>query len=108
MKLPSESAFSTYHEALFTLTRPVRWSITLSVTRMYPYGARWHGTFPAGIYKTTDGGESWREHNVGWTNDGVFSLAFHPRDTNIIYAGTYNGMNRSMDGGERWEMWDNG
>jgi photosystem II stability/assembly factor-like uncharacterized protein len=66
------------------------------------------GTFPAGIYKTTDGGANWREHNVGWTNDGVFSLVFHPEDMNIVYAGTYNGVNRSADGGEHWEMWDNG
>ena len=66
------------------------------------------GTFPAGIYKTTDGGTTWRERNVGWTNDGVFSLVFHPENTDIIYAGTYNGINRSTDGGEHWEVWDEG
>jgi len=66
------------------------------------------GTFPAGIYKTTDGGEHWRESNVGWTNDGVFCLAFHPEDTNVVYAGTYNGINRSLDAGGHWEMWDEG
>jgi len=66
------------------------------------------GTFPAGIYKSTDKGQSWRESNVGWTNDGVFCLVFHPENPNIIYAGTYNGLNRSTDGGDHWEMWDNG
>jgi photosystem II stability/assembly factor-like uncharacterized protein len=66
------------------------------------------GTFPAGIYRSDDGGESWRESNVGWTNDGVFSLVFHPDDPNIIYAGTYNGLNRSLDAGAYWEMCDNG
>ncbi len=66
------------------------------------------GTFPAGIYKSTDGGQSWRERNVGWTNDGVFSLVFRPGNTKIIYAGTYNGVNRSLDAGEHWEMWDKG
>jgi len=66
------------------------------------------GTFPAGIYKSTDGGQSWRESNVGWTNDGVFSLVFHPENPDIIYAGTYNGLNRSTDGGAHWEMWDQG
>ena len=66
------------------------------------------GSFPAGVYKTTDGGKTWRERNVGWTNDGVFSLVFHPEDIDIIYAGTYNGVNRSTNGGEHWEMWDNG
>ena len=66
------------------------------------------GTFPAGIYRTTDGGEHWLEQNVGWTNDGVFCLVFHPEDTDVIYAGTYNGVNRSLDGGEHWEMWNSG
>lgn len=66
------------------------------------------GTFPSGIFKSTDGGATWREHNVGWTNDGVFSLAFHPNDPEIVYAGTYNGLNRTVDGGLHWEMWDEG
>jgi photosystem II stability/assembly factor-like uncharacterized protein len=66
------------------------------------------GTFPAGVYKSTDGGVSWRESNVGWTNDGVFSLVFHPENPDIIYAGTYNGVNRSTDGGAHWEIWDQG
>ena len=39
---------------------------------------------------------------------GVFSLVFHPDSTGIIYAGTYNGVNRSLDGGDHWEMWDEG
>ncbi len=66
------------------------------------------GTFPTGIYKSIDGGQTWREHNVGWTNDGVFSLVFHPDNPEIVYAGTYNGVNRSIDGGEHWQIWDSG
>ena len=66
------------------------------------------GTFPAGVYKTIDGGKHWLEHNVGWTNDGVFCLVFHPDNPNIVYAGTYNGLNRSLDAGAHWEMWDEG
>ncbi len=66
------------------------------------------GTFPQGIYKSTDGGDNWRESNVGWTNDGVFRLVCHPADPQIVYAGTYNGMNRSVDFGEHWQIWDEG
>jgi photosystem II stability/assembly factor-like uncharacterized protein len=60
------------------------------------------------MYKSTDGGESWKEINVGWLNDGVFSLVFHPNDPDTLYAGTYNGVSRSVDGGEHWEIWDEG
>ncbi len=66
------------------------------------------GAFPVGMFRSTDGGESWKEINVGWTNDGVFSLVFHPDNPDIIYAGTYNGVSRSTDGGDHWEMWDEG
>ncbi len=66
------------------------------------------GTFPAGIYKTIDGGKSWFESNTGWENDGVFSLVNHPYNSDIIYAGTYNGVSRSLDRGSTWEMWNDG
>jgi photosystem II stability/assembly factor-like uncharacterized protein len=66
------------------------------------------GTFPQGIYKSKDGGATWKERNIGFTNDGVFSLVCHPENPELVYAGTYNGMNRSLDFGDHWEMWDNG
>ena len=66
------------------------------------------GCFPAGIYTSVDAGQSWRESNVGWTLDGVFSLISHPLNPDTVYAGTYNGVNRSLDFGEHWEMWNIG
>ncbi|MGA1871782.1 MAG: choice-of-anchor D domain-containing protein [bacterium] len=66
------------------------------------------GTFPQGIYRSNDQGQTWIESNIGWTNDGVFSLICHPENPEIVFAGTYNGMNRSTDFGEHWEMWDHG
>jgi photosystem II stability/assembly factor-like uncharacterized protein len=66
------------------------------------------GTFPAGIFKSLDGGGTWSESNVGWLNDGVFSLVFKPGNPNTIYAGTYNGVSRSLDAGLHWERWDGG
>jgi len=67
------------------------------------------GSFPSGIYKSTDKGTTWREHNVGWLNDGVFSL-IQPlaSDPNVIMAGTYNGINISLNGGLNWQPSDNG
>ena len=66
------------------------------------------GTFPAGIFKTTDGGLSWREWNVGFLNDGVFYLVWHPREKDMIYAGTYNGLSITKDAGGHWKRWDSG
>jgi photosystem II stability/assembly factor-like uncharacterized protein len=66
------------------------------------------GTFPAGIFKSTDRGATWYERNVGWTNDGVFVLVRQPGQPDVIFAGTYNGVNRSLDGGAHWERWDSG
>jgi photosystem II stability/assembly factor-like uncharacterized protein len=66
------------------------------------------GTFPSGIYKSTDSGKTWFESNAGWENDGVFSLVHHPASSDIIYAGTYNGISRSLDRGRTWEMWNEG
>lgn len=66
------------------------------------------GCFPAGIFKSIDGGKTWYESNDGWLNDGVFSMVTYPGDPDVIYAGTYNGVSRSMDGGETWHRLDNG
>ncbi|MEW5826344.1 MAG: hypothetical protein AB1778_05880 [Candidatus Bipolaricaulota bacterium] len=66
------------------------------------------GTFPAGIFISHDAGQTYRESNVGWGNDGVFSVVFHPDDPETIFVGTYNGVNVSTDGGEHWRTLDNG
>ncbi|MBN1788454.1 MAG: hypothetical protein JW806_08690 [Sedimentisphaerales bacterium] len=66
------------------------------------------GTFPTGIFKSFDSGSSWLEYNVGWTNDGVFTMVCHPDDAEILFAGTYNGINLSTDGAEHWQMRDQG
>ena len=38
----------------------------------------------------------------------MFELVTHPDNPEIVYSGTYNGLNRSLNFGESWEMWDNG
>ena len=71
-----------------------------------------------GVFKTTDGGRSWRK--VLFINDdvGVIDLAINRDDTDLLYAVTYekyrypwhfeeggpeSGIYRSKDGGENWE-----
>jgi len=70
-----------------------------------------------GVYKTTDGGKSWR--NVLFINDstGAIDLAIDPTNPDILYAavwersrrawnfaegGISSGIYKSMDGGENW------
>jgi photosystem II stability/assembly factor-like uncharacterized protein len=39
---------------------------------------------------------------VRTSNDGMFSVTLHPSDPNILFAGTYNGIVTSTDGGATW------
>src|SRR5215475_7476598 len=39
-----------------------------------------------GLYKSTDGGKSW--HVKGLEQYKVFSIAFHPSDPKMVFAGT--------------------
>jgi photosystem II stability/assembly factor-like uncharacterized protein len=66
------------------------------------------GAFPGGIFKTTDAGSTWREANVGFENAGVLTLVSHPDDDQVLYAGTTNGIARSIDGAATWHPWDVG
>jgi photosystem II stability/assembly factor-like uncharacterized protein len=65
------------------------------------------GSSRSGIYKTTDGGLTWREYNVGLGNESVLSLALYPGDDDaprpdILYTGSTDGIARSVDGGATW------
>lgn len=70
-----------------------------------------------GVYKTADGGRSWRAVNNGLVNGNVFALAVDPKNSNIVYVGTghehehigegandhKDGLYKTIDGGEHWE-----
>lgn len=58
----------------------------------------------AGLYKTVDGGQTWRPVSLGLSGIPVLTLAMHPVDSDIIYLGTAGaGVFRSTDGGASWE-----
>lgn len=76
-----------------------------------------------GLWKTTDGGESWTRSL--WVDDstGVVELAMDPEDPDLLYAGAWqrerkdwrffgtgpgSGLYRSEDGGDTWTRLANG
>jgi len=58
-----------------------------------------------GPYRSTDHGQHWEKLDVPDHGLPVWSLAFDPRDAQIVYAGYENcEIYRSDDGGERWRQ----
>ena len=72
----------------------------------------WAGSAGGGIWKTTDGGDSWRPLNDFLASIAIGCMALDPNDPNIVYAGTGEsfagdglpgaGIFKSTDGGETW------
>jgi len=61
------------------------------------------------ILKSTNGGESWTKIKAG-TQTGLFtfnfnSVAIHPQDTALVFAGSSSGgMYKTEDGGSKWTL----
>ena len=65
------------------------------------------GTNAFGIWRSTDGGDSWtRRMPSGYVEDAARALVVHPRQPHIVYAGTDAGVYRSEDRGAKWERLD--
>ena len=72
---------------------------------MHPYNpAILYAGTNRGPYRSDDRGEHWRALEAPQQGTDVWSLAFHPNDANIIYAGYEPcAIYRSEDGGEHWK-----
>ncbi len=64
-----------------------------------------------GIFKSTDGGESWQNISTGLAvnpNTGfpyyVKSMAVHPADPDTVLAATGSGLYKTTDGGQNWTL----
>ena len=70
------------------------------------------GTEPGEVYRTADGGNNWENAsktlatqdspNTVLANVGVFALAVHPTNPNIVYAGSGTQVFKTIDGGNNW------
>ena len=86
-------------------------------------GPLWSKGGERGLYKTSNGGKSWKRvlGNNEWT--GVTDIMIDPRDSNILYAATWDrhrtvaalmgggpgtAIYRSDDGGDTWKILKNG
>lgn len=73
----------------------------------------WAGSVGGGIWKTTDGGASWRPLNDFMANLAVSTMAIDPTNPDVLYAGTGEdflnldqlsgaGIFKTTDGGTNW------
>jgi photosystem II stability/assembly factor-like uncharacterized protein len=67
------------------------------------------GTWGAGVYKSIDGGRTWRAMNNGLDNLMINSMVLDPQKPDTVYAGTYkSGVYKSTDGAQTWKQISNG
>ncbi len=86
-------------------------------------GPLWSEGGDRGVYKTTDGGQTWNAVLTIDAHTGVNDIIMDPRDPDVLYAAAYqrrrrvftylgggpgSGMYKSTDGGASWEKIDKG
>lgn len=86
-------------------------------------GPLWAPGGDRGLYKTTDGGNTWEQILKISDYTGISDIAFDPRDYNVLYATAYQrartvwtlinggpegGIHKTTDGGKTWTKLTNG
>jgi photosystem II stability/assembly factor-like uncharacterized protein len=65
----------------------------------------WAGTEDDGVFRSEDGGATWRSENHGAPLVTVYAIAIDPTNSNLIYLGTHEGgVYRSNDSGKSWQQ----
>ncbi|MFH1764187.1 MAG: hypothetical protein ABIF09_08350 [Gemmatimonadota bacterium] len=97
-----------------------------SIVYVAASGHEWTHDEYRGLYKSTDGGATWRRVLFLTDQTGVIDLVMHPTDPNTLYAATWqrirerwndprnepayggSGIYKSTDGGESWSQVNDG
>jgi PKD repeat protein/photosystem II stability/assembly factor-like uncharacterized protein len=61
-----------------------------------------------GVYRSTDGGETWEPWSSGMSCYVVGRLLMHPSNNMVIFAATSGGLFRTANGGATWTRVENG
>jgi len=71
---------------------------------VYVGGYYYNAAYYPSVFKSTDGGSNFTDVSSGLPVAGyyIYSLAVHPTNPNIVYAGAYSGIYRSTSGGSSW------
>jgi photosystem II stability/assembly factor-like uncharacterized protein len=92
--------------------KPTVWA--LAIDPLSPKNARTlYAASNAGIYKTCDGGKTWKESSNGLESKDILTLAINPQNPKILYAGCnprnpqkHNkalGLYKTEDAGKTWK-----
>lgn len=86
-------------------------------------GHLWNANEERGVFKTTDGGKSWKKVLYVDENTGCSDLSMDPQESGTLYAGMWSfrrspdffesggkgsGLYKSTDGGESWKRLESG
>lgn len=66
------------------------------------------GTYKNGLFKSDDGGSTWKQLGREIQTKNVFDVEIDPNDSQKMYVATDNGVYMSIDGGETWREINNG
>ncbi|MEP7011289.1 MAG: glycosyl hydrolase [Acidobacteriota bacterium] len=86
-------------------------------------GHLWNANEERGVFKTTDGGKTWKKTLYANPDTGCSDISVDPQDPRVVYAGMWNfrrtawsfssggpgsGLYKSTDGGDTWKPLGNG